>query len=299
MNTRAAPSVGASAAPPEDARTLAFQFLQSLAAELSQGTVNLPSFPDVVIRLRKALADPNAQLTQISKLVGTEPRLAARLIQAANSAAFNPSGKQLTDLNAVITRLGLRPVQSSAMAFAVRQLSLAPALRQISKPLNALWLECISVAAIAQSAARRTRLKPEEAFLTGLMHGIGRLYLMIRSVGKSEDWVQSAHFVDMMKSWHPQIGKAILENWNFAPELCDAVGNQADLDRPLAGHPDLIDVLIVAIELSHLLRERESRKFETDEIPSFHRLGLTPAACQEVLIEAERELGSLYEALGS
>ena len=114
------------------------------------------------MRIRKALAQPEVSLTEIVKIVGTEPRLAARLLQAANSAAFNPAGKHLTDLRAAITRLGHRPVQSAAMSFAVKQLRLAPGLRSISKPLNILWEQSISVAAICQVVARRTRVSPEE-----------------------------------------------------------------------------------------------------------------------------------------
>src|SRR5882757_1960784 len=173
-------------------RAAALLFLRSLATEVSKGTVNLPCFPDVVIRIRKALADPDARLTETVRIVGTEPRLAARLLQAANSAAFNPSGKRLTDLRAAITRLGHRPVQSSAMAFAVQQLRLAPALRSIAKPLNVLWEESISVASICQVIARRTKVNPDEAFLTGLLHGIGRLYMMVRAVGKQNNLFSKA-----------------------------------------------------------------------------------------------------------
>jgi HDOD domain len=42
----------------------------------------------------------------------------------------------------------------------------------------------ISVASISQLVARRTTVKPDEAFLTGLLHGIGRLYIMAHAVGK-------------------------------------------------------------------------------------------------------------------
>jgi HD-like signal output (HDOD) protein len=164
------PGVGESA---HDSRALALLFLRNLAAEVSGGTVNLPSFPDVVIRIRKSLADPNASLNQTAKLISTEPRLAALLLQSANSAAFNPGGHGVTDLRAAITRLGHRAVQSSAMAFAVRQIRLAPALRAIAKPLNVLWDESFTVAAVCQVLARRTAVAPDEAFLTGLMHGIG------------------------------------------------------------------------------------------------------------------------------
>lgn len=73
------------------------------------------------------------------------------------------------------------------MAFAVQQMRLAPALRSISKPLNVLWEESISVASICQVIARRTSVNPDEAFLTGLLHGIGRLYIMVRAVGLQGD----------------------------------------------------------------------------------------------------------------
>jgi HDOD domain len=148
---------GTGTTPAPDDRAAALAFLRSLAAEVSGGTVNLPSFPDVVIRIRKALADPDAKLGQTVKIIGAEPRLAARLLQAANSAAFNPSGKPVTDLKTAVTRLGYRGVQSFSMAFAVQQMRLAPALRSIAKPLNVLWKESISVASISQVIERPQR----------------------------------------------------------------------------------------------------------------------------------------------
>ena len=273
-------------------------FLAELATEVSKGAVNLPCFPDVVMRIRKALAEPNVSLTEIVRIVGTEPRLAARLLQAANSAAFNPAGKHLTDLRAAITRLGHRPVQSAAMSFAVKQLRLAPALRAISKPLNILWEQSISVAAICQVIARRTKVSPEEAFLTGLLHGIGRLYIMVRSVGKSDALYQDPSFVDMIASWHPAIGKAVLENWGFDQHMCDALADQDDHERGGKTEPDLTDVIVVAVELARVLREPGPRSVDTEGIKSFGRLRLTAQNCAEILKHAEHQLGSLHAALG-
>ena len=281
-----------------DERASALAFLGNLASEVSKGTVNLPCFPDVVMRIRKALAAPDVGLTEIVKIVGTEPRLAARLLQAANSAAFNPAGKHLTDLRAAITRLGHRPVQSAAMSFAVNQLRLAPALRAISKPLNVLWEQSISVAAICQVVARRTRVSPEEAFLTGLLHGIGRLYIMVRSVGKSDALYRDPTFVDMIASWHPAIGKAVLENWGFDDHMSEAVGDQDDHDRSGKNDADLTDIIVVAVALARVLREPGPRSVDTDEIKSFARLHLGAQNCAEILKHAEHQLGSLHAALG-
>jgi HD-like signal output (HDOD) protein len=287
-----------SAATSSDERAAALAFLGSLANEVSKGTVNLPCFPDVVMRIRKALGAPDVSLTEIVKIVGTEPRLAARLLQAANSAAFNPAGKHLSDLRAAITRLGHRPVQSAAMSFAVKQLRLAPALRAISKPLNVLWEQSISVAAICQVVARRTRVSPEEAFLTGLLHGIGRLYIMVRSVGKSDALYKDPSFVDMIASWHPAIGKAVLENWGFDDHMCEAIGDQDDQERGGKNEGDLTDIIVVAVSLARVLREPGPRSVDTDGIKSFARLHLTAQNCTEILKHAEHQLGSLHAALG-
>src|ERR1700678_3352957 len=293
-----APVAGTGVTAIVDERTAAMQFLHNLAAEVSEGTVNLPSFPDVVIRIRKALDDPEAKLTQTVKIGSTERRLAAKLIQTANSAAFNPSGKPVTDVRAAITRLGHRPVQSSAMAFAVRQMRLAPALRSIAKPLNVLWEESITVAAICQVVARRAKISPDEAFLTGLLHGIGRLYIMVRAVGKSDKVLGGETFMDMIEGWHPAIGKAVLENWGFAEPMAEALGDQADYDRSCKGEADLTDVLIASVVLATVLREPGPRTVAMEGISSFQRLGLTAQDCAAILQHAEHQLGSLHAALG-
>jgi HD-like signal output (HDOD) protein len=279
-------------------QSLALAFLASLATEVSKGTVNLPSFPDVVMRIREALAEPNVRLTEIVKIVGTEPRLAARLLQVANSAAFNPAGKHLTDLPAAITRLGHRPVQSAVMAFAVKQVRLAPALRSISQHLNILWEQSISVAAICQVVARRTKINPEEAFLTGLLHGIGRLYIMVRSAGTSEKLFQNPAFRDMISGWHPAIGKAVLENWGFDEAMCEALANQGDHEHGGRREPDLTDVLVVSVVLARVLRRPGPRSVDMTGINSFGRLHMTSRDCADVLRHAEQQLGSLHAALG-
>src|SRR6516164_1590922 len=101
---KSVPAQNSDATP--ESRGAAMEFLSRLAGELSSGTVDLPCFPDVVIKIRKTLDDPNTTTEQTVTVVGTEPRLAARLLQTANSAAFNTTGKPLTDLRTAITRLG-------------------------------------------------------------------------------------------------------------------------------------------------------------------------------------------------
>jgi HD-like signal output (HDOD) protein len=295
----AAASYGkARVAAPQD-RAAALAFLQGLAAEISSGSVNLPCFPDVVIRIRRALDDPGTPVTRTVKIVGAEPRLAARLLQTANSVVFNPSGKPVTELRTAITRLGTRLVQSSAMAFAVQQMRMAPMLSSIGKPLKAVWEESIAVASICQVIARRTSLSSDEAFLIGLLHGIGRLYIMVRAAAAKQDIPRSdSSLLEMIDSWHPAIGKAVLENWGFPEAMSEAVSNQQEYDYGSRPAPDHADVLIVSVVLAAALRPGASRSIDIVQIKSFRRLDLTPDDCRSVLRHTEHQISALRSALG-
>ena len=180
--TQSVPAGGAVSTPQE--RAAALTFLQRLATEVSKGTVDLPCFPDVVVRISNALTDPNITSDHAVTIVGAEPRLAARILQTANSAAFNVSGKRLTDLRSAITRLGYQMVQSTAMAYAMQQMKNEDSLRSIAEPLSDLWNRSIAVACVSRLVAQQTKLAPDEAFLTGLVHGIGSLYIMARAAAQ-------------------------------------------------------------------------------------------------------------------
>ena len=72
--------------------TVVFSFVKGLAAELSQGTVELPSVPEIVVRLQKTLSDDNVTNDTVVRVIGSEPMLAGKLLTMANSAALNASG---------------------------------------------------------------------------------------------------------------------------------------------------------------------------------------------------------------
>jgi HD-like signal output (HDOD) protein len=276
----------------------ALQFLTKLAADLARGPVDLPCFPNAVIKIRDALRDPETSAEETLKLVGAEPRLAARLIQTANSVVFNPAGTPVTDLRAAITRLGHSLVEGAAMSFAVQQMKDEPTLRSISKDLTALWNKSLGVASICQVVARRTRVRPEEAFLTGLLHGIGHLYVMAHAAGKQSALLLDPECAETIASWHPSIGKAVLENWRVGEAIANSVGEQLDYNRKSHRDPDLTDILIVSIVLAEALEQMPVKAVEMGQISSFQHIGFTQEDCMATLKHAEYQLGSLHESLG-
>lgn len=284
------------AATPEE-RAIALRFLQTLASEVSQGTVDLPCFPDVVIRISQALADPNSSSERVVTMVGAEPRLAARVLQTANSAAFNSSGKPLADLRSAITRLGHQMVQGTAMSYAMQHMKNESSLRAIAKPLSELWNKSIAVACICQLIAQRTKVPPDEAFLTGLIHGIGKLYIMARVVSAAGESPGDQLWIELISGWQASIGKAVLQSWGFAEEMCDAVGDQGDLDRKSKHGAKLVDVLIASVLLADALPTSERRTIDTYGVNAFSSIGVTPADCAALLIEAAAQIRQVHEAL--
>ncbi|HEY2678763.1 MAG TPA: HDOD domain-containing protein [Steroidobacteraceae bacterium] len=279
-------------------RTAALAFLKNLATEVSQGTIDLPCFPDVVVRISHALADPNTTSDRIVTVVGAEPRLAARILQTANSAAFNSSGKPLTDLRAAITRLGQQMVQGTAMSYAMQHMKNEASMRSIAKPLAELWSRSIAVASISKLVAGRTKVNADEAFLTGLLHGIGSLYIMARAATFA-DGLQNDHpWLDLIGGWQASIGKAVLQSWGFADEICDAIGDQSDFDRKWKHQPTHADILIASLVLADALRMPERRTLGTDGINAFLSIGVTPADCDGILKQAEAQIRLVHEALG-
>jgi HD-like signal output (HDOD) protein len=278
-------------------RGAALAFLQKLAEEVTEGSIDLPCFPNVVIRVSTALADPNTTSDHVVTIVGAEPRLAARILQTANSAAFNTAGKPLTDLRSAITRLGHQMVHGTAMSYAMQQMKNEASLRSIAEPLTQLWNKSIAVASISRIVAARTTLSTDEAFLAGLLHGIGHLYIMARAATQASAFGSQHSWLDLLTGWQASIGKAVLESWGFSEELCEAVGEQEDYDRRWKHAAKLSDVLIASLILGDMLKMPEPRTVPTEGINAFQTVKVAAADCAAILAEAEKHISLVHEAL--
>ncbi len=279
---------------------VAFAFVRRLATELSNGRLELPSSPEVVVRVRNALNDPNVNVAGVARVVGSEPALAARIMHLASSVAMNPDGRQITDLKRAITRMGFNNVRSTAMAFAVAQLRQAAKLKQVKERLSEIWVQSTMVAAICYFVAKRQpTINADEAMLAGLMHGIGKLYILGRADSNAELLEDTASLAQVLRDWHASIGKAILEAWGFPEEVASAVGDQDDIDRSAGGQVDLTDVLTVSIMIADYAAHPADLELNMQGVRGFRRLGLDGEACNRILQESERDIADLRRALGA
>jgi HD-like signal output (HDOD) protein len=278
----------------------AFAFVQALASELSTGKVELPSFPDIAMRVRQVLADDSATPEKVVRVVGSEPALAARLLQLANSAALNFSGKQVTDLRTAVNRMGFNMVRSAAIAFAMSQLKKVDALKGLEKPLDELWRRSAGVAAMSHAVARRlaNKINPDTALLAGLLHGVGQLYILTRTAKHPKLFANEAVYHNIVRDWHSSIAKALLENWDMAEEIVEAVANYEDIGRSHMGQTDLTDVLSVGFLLASYREHPESVELNMQGVAACTRMQLDRAGFDKLIQESGEEIAAIQAALG-
>jgi HD-like signal output (HDOD) protein len=278
----------------------AFAFVQTLAAELSSGKIDMPSFPDIAARVRQVLSDEFVSSKQVVRVVGTEPALAGKLMMIANSVAMNPNGARITELNTAITRIGLNMVRSASLAFAMEQIRKAEGYASLRGPMTALWERSVLVAALCFVVAKRlTPLNADTAMLAGLMHGMGKLYIMTRSVKHPALFNDAPSYNQIVRDWHASIAKAILENWEINEDIVAAVESFEDLERDHKGPSDLTDVLTVSNLLASFHEFPDAIELNMQGVKACSRIGLTKDSAEKILKESADEVASLRSALGS
>jgi HD-like signal output (HDOD) protein len=149
-----------------------------------------------------------------------------------------------------------------------------------------------------------SRIHPDEAMLGGMMHGIGKLYVLTRATNHPELFADNVMLDSIVNDWHASIGKAILENWEFSEEMAAAVGDQDDHSREEPADPDLRDIIAIAIIMASRPPESEAAKLDglevmLQELPTAQRLGLTKEKTAIVMRECDAEVAALSNALGA
>jgi HD-like signal output (HDOD) protein len=203
---------------------VAFRFLQDIATDLSKHEVSFPTFANATLKIRRALQDPAIDAERVARVIASEPLLAAKLVQIANSAAVNPGGKPVSDVRTAVTRVGFETVRSVAVAVAVDQLRAAEEMKRHSHRAELAWSHSLQVAALSFVIAQKTtRLNPEEALFAGLVHDIGYFYLLSQATRYPELDSDPAALDAVLADWHAAIGQTVLHSFGLNEATLAAV----------------------------------------------------------------------------
>lgn len=230
----------------EDLKAQRFQMLADIAKELS-GEVVFPTYFDAVLRLRKALHDPDQSIANLSLIISAEPLISAKLLHLANSVAFNPNGNEILDLKSAIIRLGLNVVHTTALSIVMTQLMRAKGMAEFAATTQSLWEHSIETSAAAYVLAKETgRLNRDEAMLAGLIHDLGAFYMLYRATQYDE----LRHRPDTIKyliiQWHESIGVSLLNALGLPQEIVEATIDHDHIRSNPVTIRNLSDLIYVA-----------------------------------------------------
>ncbi len=278
----------------------AYEFVQELATDLARGPIDLPSFPSIVASIRKALTDERLTTSGIARIVAAEPALAARVLMMANSAgSMSSAGKRAGDLPAAVSRIGEDTVRSASIAFAFEQMKKAEDFKPLQADLAALWRRSVLLAALGHVAALRfAPAKTGAATLAGLLHGVGKLYILERAARRPQLFAARRACQEIVNDWHATVAKALLESWEMPEEIVTAVHEFGNPERPQGDVASLTDLLVIADLLAAYRHSPERLEIEPQVMSAADRLNATREDCESVLRESQEEVAELLTMLG-
>lgn len=270
--------------------------LQLIADQAGRGELTFPTSVAVGLRIRKALDDPDCRIETAAKLLQAEPLLSARVVALANSAAFNRSGQQITDVGTAVSRLGFRTVRSLALALVTRQMAGAPTLAAHREMAARLWEHTAHVAALSRVLARRvTKQDPETALFAGLIHEVGAFYLISRA--KDYPVLVDGEAAEDDDEVELTIGNEVLRMLSVPDTVVAAVRvvGEGYLTLPPAS---LGDTVLLANELAPVLSPFiRLPEWKDESLAASLDMAIGKETLVEILQESAEELASLTKAL--
>lgn len=269
-----------------------FKLVQSLAGDLNRGEIKLPSFPEVVVRVRTALDDPDTTSTDLANILGVDAVLASRILILANSTYHNPAGIKIEGLEAAVGRVGFEKVKTAAIAYAVEQLHASEGLEPLKNELRATWSAGMRLAAMSEVIARHcSKLDGDSAFIAGLLHRIGVLYLFTKYHDYPALIQDQETRTGLIDEWAAPIGQSIVANWKFSQDIQATLNpDEAETTRRRID-PNLADIVTTA---KRSLNGTEEHWRDTDEAK---RLNLTDENLPKIMESYKEKLESLASAV--
>ena len=224
------------------------RLLSSDEIALMVGNVGtLPSFPKAFQEISSCLKQPSATVTEAARIIGRDVAMTANIMKLVNSAFFG-ARRHVSSVDRAVAFLGLDTLTALVLGHGLFQSG-------GSNATEALWTHSLRTAIAARAIALHERLpapRVDEAFLTGMLHDVGRVVFATRlSETDGSDLSASADTKMQVDKHHAEVGAYLLGLWGFPSHIVAAVAlHHTPAQRADAGF-DLTAIVHVADRLVH------------------------------------------------
>jgi HD-like signal output (HDOD) protein len=274
---------------------------QHLAGLLGRdGLLLLPTMPDVAVRLRAVMSDPNYDLGRVARIIQADAGVSAYLVRMSNSPLmrWNPPVK---DVPGAVRRLGMQVTRNLVTTQALR------AMFKVKTPvlvdvMQEIWKRSARLAAVSAVLAKRCGVfTSDRALLAGLMQDIGALPILNALDRRRPHRDQRQDVWTIVEALTASIGAMLLGRWGMDSEFVTVAWSRGDWFRDGGAQAELADVVLIA--RSHVLTQMPHGEKcpRLDSMPAFRKLQLGPLAADDsltLLTEAESDVREVEEMLG-
>lgn len=188
---------------------------------------DLPTIPIVATKVMKLLESDRATAEELSKVVSSDPAVAARVLKISNSSFYGRQGR-IQNLSSAIVLLGYSTLKSIVVTASVRQIYQPFGLTE-----KMLWEHSFGAGLAARTIAKGIAgIDQEEAFLAGLFHDIGKVIMNSQDPAKFQMVMERCYnenirFNEAEQSFfsftHAEAGALVIKKWNFPETLTQSV----------------------------------------------------------------------------
>ena len=183
----------------------------------------IPTLPDVVAQAMQLLENPEAGPDDFDKLLSKDPGIVAAMLRLANSPVYGFAHKREKVRDAIIG-LGLKGLRGMLLGSTLNKF-FGPRYSCYGKDAKALWRHSMAVGTGAKVLTRslpNSPDDPEEMFVAGLLHDLGKLLVGPFLSQMREDLTACAgpaHVVEekLLGIDHQEAGGLVAEKWNLKP----------------------------------------------------------------------------------
>jgi signal transduction histidine kinase/HD-like signal output (HDOD) protein len=261
---------------------------------------NLPTLPHILLKLIDACNRDSQDLGGIAEMVGSDPALSAKILKLVNSAYFGLPRK-VESIGEAVVLVGTSGIKNLAMCACVHD-AFPTRARNGSFSLKTFWWHSLRCAFLArQMASEWDVCPPDDAFLSGLLHDIGKVVLwvnftkpyasLLETAGNDSDRLLAgeAH----MGATHADVGAWLLDGWQLDPSIADCVRYHHEPPDRIAHAFGMVQVVHVA----NLLCQDRDSDIQAG-LATVHRvLGREPMAVQALLAESDQEAAAVARSL--
>jgi HD-like signal output (HDOD) protein/signal transduction histidine kinase len=261
---------------------------------------SLPTLPHILLQLIEICNREDKGIRDLIKIINQDPSISERLLRLVNSAYYSLKQK-ITSIDQALLLLGTEAVKNIAISSSVYQVFHRPS-RKSAFNLKLFWWHSLSCGAVARRLAIRMQYpNPDEAFLSGLMHDIGKIVLWVNFEDEYEKILKASAYrtVDLLKGeqalgvTHAEAGAWLIRRWDLRSFMPDALlYHHNPPDRVIHSSP-LVQIVYVGNRLCPIV----SQEREEGLTVGMQVLGLRSKDLEEIVEQAEEEVRGIARSL--